>query len=352
MKFRSLRQLRNVEVSATVIALTVVVAWAPHSVQAQYSFRGAKDCAGRDIFSPLSIGCDPFDSGTSTIRGADPSGKALIDDIDGRLRHFKRAAELDVGTTRVGPLSVYGAADDEIGDDNASFKLGVDYRVSDWASAGVVIGAVDDEQPGDDALNASSRSLMVFGTLTPSERATLGVYAGYADVDLEGEGETRLEREENLRDGERLALGVSGGLDWTRGAFTTGARARMDYAGTQFEDVDDGDYLFSRSLTSRLGFQSSVAQPFTWGVLMPSASLSYVHEFSDDATTLGDSVLLSTEPGLDDSIEAADRNYFIGGLGASADFTNGVELYIEYERLLGHRFLDTWSVTGGVRHKF
>ncbi|MBA2409464.1 MAG: autotransporter domain-containing protein, partial [Gammaproteobacteria bacterium] len=65
-------------------------------------------------------------------------------------------------------------------------------------------------------------------------------------------------------------------------------------------------------------------------------------EFINDPTGTGFAV----------STDDPDRDYFTAALGVSGQFTNNLAAFVQYERLLGHSYLDENVINGGVRLSF
>ncbi len=90
-----------------------------------------------------------------------------------------------------------------------------------------------------------------------------------------------------------------------------------------------------------------------WGVLVPAVRLDYVHEFDDDSRAIlssfagdpaGNNVLTLTED--------PDRNFFQGGVSATAILPNGLMPFVDYQGLFGHSFLENHLFSAGIRFEF
>ncbi len=84
---------------------------------------------------------------------------------------------------------------------------------------------------------------------------------------------------------------------------------------------------------------------------MPQMRVYYVHEFMNDARSIASALTLagSNRTGKTDD---PDRNYMLWGGGLSTVLGYGVQLFVDYEQLSAHRFLDSWTVSGGIRMEF
>jgi len=106
------------------------------------------------------------------------------------------------------------------------------------------------------------------------------------------------------------------------------------------------------SLTSSVGLSGSLAVSYGWGVLLPQASIEWVHEyrkdqqyikahFAEDMNPLPASVVYSTE--------APDRDYFHLDIGVSAVFPHGIQPFFNARAMFGHAYYDNYTITLGVR---
>ena len=102
-----------------------------------------------------------------------------------------------------------------------------------------------------------------------------------------------------------------------------------------------------------LGGQATYAVSYSWGVLVPQASLEYVHEFDDDSRNI-DGQFVGDPSGTTFSLptDSADQNYFNIGLGTSAIFTQGRSAFLFYRGVLGYEDVSQHSISAGVRMEF
>jgi outer membrane lipase/esterase len=118
-------------------------------------------------------------------------------------------------------------------------------------------------------------------------------------------------------------------------------------------EIDDQTY---RSFALGLGGQVSYAMSQSWGVLLPYASLEYVHDFEkNDSSVTGrfvnDDPIAGKIP-FTLPIDSRDQNYFNFGIGASAQFTNGTAGFVNYEQLLGYSDVSQYRINAGLRFEF
>ena len=169
-------------------------------------------------------------------------------------------------------------------------------------------------------------------------------------------------------DGSEWSVSVGGGYQMTHGPWTFGPTARIEYIDTSIDGFDEKmsdpsasgggwathiDDQDLESFTTQLGGQASYAMSTSWGVLLPSVQLAWVHEFEDNAGDVVGFYLQDTsQTSFALPTEDLDRNYFNVTLGASAQFAGGRTGYISIRKLFGYDDLDVYSVNAGLRLTF
>jgi uncharacterized protein with beta-barrel porin domain len=163
-------------------------------------------------------------------------------------------------------------------------------------------------------------------------------------------------------DSSDWTLSLGGGMDFSSGNLTYGPFARLNYISVDIDGysergadglnltVDDQDW---ESLTTTLGGQISAALSQSWGVLVPQLSLGWVHEFENDAATF--TAFYTADPRRNPLISQTDdpdRDYAQLGVGVSAVLPNGIQAYVDYQTLLGNRYLNDNLFGVGLRGEF
>ncbi len=252
--------------------------------------------------------------------------------------------------------------------DLSGITLGVDYRFSDQFVAGIAAGYSDADADFDNAagtLDTKSISVTLYGTYAPIPSAYLDAYLGYANQEYDSERNVAIMPATGVArgdtDGDQILAGVAAGYEWNSGALSIGSFANLDYIKTEIDSYKEKgglglaqsyDDQTTHSLTTAVGLRSSYAISFPWGVLLPQGRLSYVHEFKDDARGIPSSLILSPGSSLSLTTDDPDRDYFLGGAGASIVLARGVQLFVDLEKLFGHDFMDDWTATAGFRAEF
>lgn len=158
------------------------------------------------------------------------------------------------------------------------------------------------------------------------------------------------------------SLGI--GHDASRGALSYGPFARITYykididgyreTGTGATElalaVDDQEV---KSLTTSIGGRVSYSISRSFGVVLPYARAEWIHEFDNDARTIGatyihdpNSTLLAART------NNPDRDYGFLGVGVSAVMPHGYQLFLDYQGLIGFRDINEHRFVAGLRAEF
>lgn len=103
-----------------------------------------------------------------------------------------------------------------------------------------------------------------------------------------------------------------------------------------------------------LSVQLDYIVPQNWGVLIPSVKLDYQRELASASTASGeqiDAASNTTTGNIAEITDDPDSNTAIFGLGASAQFQQGWSAYFNAEILLGHEYLNQYSLVLGGRYE-
>lgn len=105
------------------------------------------------------------------------------------------------------------------------------------------------------------------------------------------------------------------------------------------------------SMTGNFGAQLSYAWSQSWGVLIPTFSAEYIHEFSNNARTVN-ARFINAPTGTGSftvSSSEMDTDYASISAGVSTQFSQGVSAFLNYEKLLGLKSVTSDSVSMGIR---
>ena len=257
--------------------------------------------------------------------------------------------------------------------DIAGVTVGGDYRFSDTVIAGAALnynrefGDFDGAAGGFDV---DTYGPLLYASIRPFENAFVDVTAGYSrksyDLDrlasLVLTGRAAAGRISGDTDGNEWKGGVNTGYDFHAGRFTFGPRLGVNVRHTTIDSFAERgntglevvyDDQERTSVTSVAGLYGSLAISTGFGVVVPQATVEYLHEFADDQRTLGFHFVgdpnrtrfrFKTDP--------PDRDYFTVGTGAVIALPNGWSPFINYRALVGYSDRSSHTVSLGLRVSF
>nr|WP_249116864.1 autotransporter outer membrane beta-barrel domain-containing protein [Ciceribacter sp. L1K23] len=210
-----------------------------------------------------------------------------------------------------GNLAFWSAGSIMFGDDDASrggndstFKTvnltaGLDYRITEYLTAGIGLGfAIDEDEIGSSGTTSSNRaaSVTVYGLQTLGDGFYVDGLAGvglldFTSVRITGTNSAEAEAQ---RDGHQFFAAFGGGYDWTAGGFTVSPHGRisashsvldaMTETGADWENVALSRQTVD-TLTASLGLDISYAILLDDAVLTPELSLDFSHSLFDSGDT-------------------------------------------------------------------
>ncbi len=107
------------------------------------------------------------------------------------------------------------------------------------------------------------------------------------------------------------------------------------------------------SLTSDVGADIAYAISTDFGVGVPQASVAWIHEYMDDSQSL--TVQYAADPNnftFSVLTDNPDRDYFGLGLSLLAVFPGGINGFVNYSTILGHRSASIHVASVGLRFEF
>ncbi len=260
--------------------------------------------------------------------------------------------------------------------DAISLTLGLDYRFKDNLVGGIALGydSNDTDLENDGGyLDTRGYSLSLYGSwFEPSGLYLDGLISwGWNDYDQARAiryqlGNVKVDQKAKASfDGTQWSASIGGGYSMNKGAWSFGPTARLEYIHASVDSFDEHmsqpnapgggwavhvDDQEMDSFTSQIGAEVSYVTSQSWGVLIPSASIEWVHEFKDNPGDVRGYFLQDTSrTWFSLPTDDYDNDYFHIGLGASAQFANGISGFIQYRQLFGYSDLDAWSLNLGVR---
>lgn len=288
----------------------------------------------------------------------------------------------------------------EAGFDFDSYTLtgGVDYRVTDYAFAGVALGVSKSEA---DINSNSTNSLggevdtdgftiTAYGTIYREDGIYVEGSVGYGENDHETErnisytasGTTVRQTAIGDTDGDQFFAHLAVGKDIPRNGWTIGVAGRLDYLDGEVDgfrermsrpgaagggmalEIGDQDL---ESLTSTVGLQVAKAISTAQGVVQPFGRAEWIHQFEDESENVrarfvfdpfSENFVQGAQPGSPAAgspttfvirSDDPDENYFRVGGGVSVQFAGGKAGFLALDTILGLDDVSNYILTLGFR---
>ncbi len=249
--------------------------------------------------------------------------------------------------------------------------FGIDYRFNDKFVAGVAAGySVENADFNRDTghLNTDSSNVTLYCNAVPFKDINFDGYLGYTNIDYRSRRFVDFGNVKGLigghTDGRQYTAGFAASYDWHYGAFSIGPQVKLDYVNTHINNYTETSSALAmkyldqtiHSTTTNLGFQTSYAQSFSWGVLVPHSRLYWVHQYKNESRDITSSVAggsaAASQINNRQITDNPDRNYMNFGAGVSAVLPHGVQLFADYDTIFSHEFLHIWTASAGFKMEF
>lgn len=246
--------------------------------------------------------------------------------------------------------------------------VGLDRRFGNELITGLTIGRTDTDSTylnNAGTLSARNTTAMLYGTWLPTPGAYLGGYFGAGQGHQDA---TRLIAvapffgiANSSTNTHQTIGGLSGGYDWYSGALTMGLTAAVDSVRNRTDATTETgttglEFAYpemrTSSLTSSLGARGSYRWSSTWGAIVPSLRAAFVHEYKDNQRTVSPRLAISPTTVFSFQTDQPDRSYYISGAGATIEVGSKTQLFVDYEKRSGHKFIETWAASVGVIQEF
>ena len=166
-------------------------------------------------------------------------------------------------------------------------------------------------------------------------------------------------------DGQQYSAGLGFGYNYNYDAFNINPYFRLDYYHGNIDDYTETGALGLNlavdeqnfdSLQTLLGIQLAYAFSHSYGVFIPQFNTGWHHEILNNSRDITAEFATTDAQGLDNNILTAltdnpDRDYATLGFGFSNVFQGGVQVFFNYQALLGYRNVSSNGFTGGVRYE-
>ena len=104
------------------------------------------------------------------------------------------------------------------------------------------------------------------------------------------------------------------------------------------------------SIQTTLGLSASSAHSFTFGVLVPQVTASWVHEFDNDSRTIKSQfVQAPTSAGFSFQTERPERDWAVIDVGVSLVMQNGIQAFANFSTVQGNQNFESYGGNLGIR---
>ena len=246
---------------------------------------------------------------------------------------------------------------------SGGLAVGADYRLNEQLAVGLALGYANStaDLTGDGRVTVNSGRADVYGVWFNDgfhmEGMLGGGYSGYdTRRDALGSGGTTSSATGST-DGSEVGALLSGGYDWQKGPWTYGPQALLQYTRVDVNGFTESGSLLpleiqsqnADSLRSQLGGHVVYKTRIGRVVLMPELRIGWRHEYMDRSVAL-DSRFANGAGGLF-TVRGTElgKDSAVVGLGLSAQWTQDISTYVNYDTELGRKNYSLHSVSAGVR---
>jgi outer membrane autotransporter protein len=292
---------------------------------------------------------------TKPLRGV--FGTVMTGPSDRKVTRFQDGYEGDVS-------GLLGGYDREFG------KWVAGFTAEYWTQKGDFTGGGDFE--------TTSIGPTGYASLALDDKSDLAFYAGYNSVSNDRVRHARFAHvlsdntvviAQNGRpaadfDADEFLAGAQCTYRWSKSNVSLVPKIALDWKNTHFDDYRETETTDSglalafhgderTSLLATIGVDASASLSTDFGVIVVAEHLNRKHEFQDDQRTVRASFIddprnqvfrFQTEP--------PDRDYRQVGIDVILILQGGLQFYLGYEQIASHRYLETGTVSLGMRKEF
>lgn len=267
--------------------------------------------------------------------------------------------------------------------DTAGLTVGVDYRFTDKLVAGAAFGYANNSIKLDGKsgkLDTTGLTGTIYGSYYPTANF-------YLDASLSlGKNDYKQNRnivyqlnqigafvDEELRadyDGDQTGITFGTGYDFSKNGWVFGPTLFVEYVDISVDAYDEKLISSStpgftlgwathinkqkyKSLIPQLGVQLSKAFSQSWGVIVPTAHVSWARELESDNSIVSGYFLGDTgQVNFNLLTDALDEDFFKAGVGLSAMFQNNKSAFVSVDGDFGRDLLSVYYINAGFRWEF
>jgi outer membrane lipase/esterase len=251
--------------------------------------------------------------------------------------------------------------------------IGADYRFTDNLIVGLTSSFLNSDttlKQGAGEIDTNGYGFSIYSSFYLDDHFFIDGTFAYSDQryrSLRGVNYTGVSQTATAKlDSDTYSAGVITGYNFFVGGWTITPTARWMYRSIQMDGYTEslsnpggaggtlalaiGEQEYE-SITGNFGTQVSYAWSQPWGVVIPTVSAEYVHEFSNNPTAItAQFVNAPTGTGTFTMRNSQmDRDYAAISAGLSAQFMRGLSAFVNYEKLIDLNNLTSDSVSMGIR---
>lgn len=169
-------------------------------------------------------------------------------------------------------------------------------------------------------------------------------------------------------DGIDYSASLSGGFNIALGGLSIRPYGRFEYFAVDIDSYQEKaknstainsisilavNQQNQQSIITALGVQANYAISTSFGIILPTLSAEWVHEYKNNSRTIRSELInIPLSPVITSKTDNPDRNYFNLSPGISTVLAHGVSGFINYEILLANHFLTQHTFNIGMRMEF
>jgi uncharacterized protein YhjY with autotransporter beta-barrel domain len=252
--------------------------------------------------------------------------------------------------------------------------IGADYWISPRLLAGVGFNYTNFDGTYDDGggFDKDIFSPLLYATYLPFDRAFVNAVLGYSRnensnnrrvvVPFSDDPEPFTGRTSADYDENQYAVTLQAGYDHPIDNFTIGPRLGFAYGYSQVDSFKEKGNtgaelrysgLNQTSVQTSLGAAATVSIAIPYGVLLPQASVAWVHEYANNARNIDARfVEAPSSPKFTFQRERPARDWANIALGVSASLVNGMQPFAQFQTVQGNDNFVSYGGTAGLRFSF
>ncbi len=271
----------------------------------------------------------------------------------------RAAGQLGGFVTAVGG---FGDVENQLNFSNGGLIGGIDYQFSEALLGGLAINWINTNVGYANGGGGSDQNTYGASLYTGYSDGPLNLDAvfNYSFSDYQMTRSLLVGDATGTNNSDEIILEGGAGYDFEMGGLTLGPEVRaslvkvwMDGYSETGAGIDNTEYsaFTLTSLTTDVGGEASFSFKVAAGRITPRLHAFWVHEFEADSQVLTYRSV-GTTPFRTATTRNPDRNYGRIGVGATMELQRGLEIYVDYEAIIGFDLLNSNQFSAGGRFEF